>query len=55
MDMRLWIPKVGNTLERCVHIGNRGEGRKAVCYAWIDAPSNWILDSEGTFHILFFL
>ena len=38
MDMRLWLPKAGNTLERRAPIGNWGKGRRAVCDAWIDAP-----------------
>ena len=38
MDMRLRLPKAGNTLERRAPIGNWGEGRRAVCDAWIDAP-----------------
>ena len=38
MDMRLRLPKYGNTLERRAPIGNWGKGGRAVCYAWIDAP-----------------
>ena len=38
MDMRLQLPKAGNTLERRAPIGNRGKGRRAVCDARIDAP-----------------
>ena len=36
MDMRLRLPKAGNTLERWAPIGNWGKGRRAVCDAWID-------------------
>ena len=38
MDMRLRLPKAGNTLDRRSPIGNWGKGRRAVCYARIDAP-----------------
>ena len=38
MDMRLRLPKAGNTLERRAPIDNWGKGRRAVCDAWIDAP-----------------
>ena len=37
MDMRLRLPKAGNTLERRAPIGNRGKGRRAVCDARIDS------------------
>ena len=37
MDMRLRLPKAGNTLERRAPIGNWGKGRRAVCVARIDA------------------
>ena len=38
MDMRLRLPKAGNTLETQAHIGSWGKGRRAVCDARIDAP-----------------
>ena len=38
MDMRLRLPKVGNTLEKRAPIVNWGKGRRAVCDARIDAP-----------------
>ena len=38
MDMMLWLPKAGNTLDICVPIGNRGKGRREVCDARIDSP-----------------
>ena len=38
MDMRLRLPKAGNTLERRAPIGNCGKGRRAVCDAQIDDP-----------------
>ena len=38
MDMRLRLPKAGNTLDRRAPIGNWGKGRRAVCDARIDAP-----------------
>ena len=38
MDMRLRLPKAGNTLERRAPIVNWGKVRRAVCDAWIDAP-----------------
>ena len=38
MDMRLRLPKAGNTLEIRAPIGNWGKGRRAVCDARIDAP-----------------
>ena len=38
MDMRLRLPKAGNTLERRAPIGNWRKGRRAVCDARIDAP-----------------
>ena len=38
MDMRLRLPKAGNTLERRAPIGNCGKGRRAVCDALIDDP-----------------
>ena len=38
IDMRLQLPKAGNTLERRAPIGNWGKGRRAVCDAHIDAP-----------------
>ena len=37
MDMRLQLPKAGNTLERRAPIGNWGKGRREVCDAQIDA------------------
>ena len=38
MDMRLRLPKAGNTLERRAPIGNLGEVRREVCDARINAP-----------------
>ena len=38
MDMRLRLPRAGKTLERRVHIGNCGKGRRAVCDARIYYP-----------------
>ena len=38
MEMRFWLPKAGNMLERRVPMGNLGKGRRAVCDAQIDAP-----------------
>ena len=53
MDMRLWLPKSGNSLERRATIGNWGKGRRAVCDAQIDAlfgsPTRMPLDVEYLF------
>ena len=53
MDMRLWLPKAGNTLERRSPIGNWGEGRRAVCDSRIDdpfaSPTRMPLDVEDLF------
>ena len=53
MDMRLRLPKAGNTLERRAPIGNWGKGRRAVCDARIDAPfgspTRMPLDVENLF------
>ena len=53
MDMRLRLPKAGNTLERRAPIGNWGKGRRAVCDAQIDAqfgsPTRMPLDVEYLF------
>ena len=38
MDIRLWLTKAGNTLERRAPIGSWGKGRRAVCDARIDDP-----------------
>ena len=38
MDIRLRLPKAGNTLERRVPIGSWGKGIRAVCDAQIDDP-----------------
>ena len=38
MDMRLWLPKAGNTLERRAPTVNWGKGRRVVCDAQIDDP-----------------
>ena len=38
MDMRLRLPKAGNTLEIRAPIGNLVKGRRVVCDAWIDDP-----------------
>ena len=38
MDIRLRLPKAGNTLERRAPIGSWGKGRRAVCDARIDDP-----------------
>ena len=50
MDMRLRLPKTGNTLERRAPIGNWGKGRRAVCEAQIDesfgSPTRMPLDVE---------
>ena len=53
MDMRLRLPKEGNTLERRVPICNWGKGRRAVCDVWIDdpfgSPTRMPLDVEDLF------
>ena len=53
MDMRLRLPKAGNTLERRAPIDNWGKGRRAVCDAGIDAlfgsPTRMPLDVEDLF------
>ena len=53
MDMRLRLPKAGNTLERRAPIGNWGKGRRVVCYARIDSsfgsPTRIPLDVEDLF------
>ena len=53
MDMRLRLPKAGNTLERRAPIGNWGKGRRAVCDARIYAPfvipTRMMLDVEDLF------
>ena len=53
MDMRLRLPKVGNTLERGAPIGNWGKGRRAVRDARIDdpfgSPTRMPLDVEDCF------
>ena len=50
MDMRLRLPKAGNTLERRAPIGSWVKGRRAVCNAWIDglfgSPTSMTLDVE---------
>ena len=38
MDIRLWLTKAGNTLERRAPIGSWEKGRRAVCDARIDDP-----------------
>ena len=38
IQMRFWLPKAGNKLERHSPMGNLGKGRRAVCDAQIDAP-----------------
>ena len=38
MDMRLRLPKAGNTLEIRAPIGNWGKGSRAVCDACMDDP-----------------
>ena len=49
-DMRVRLPKEGNTLERRAPIGNWGKGRRAVCEAQIDdsfgSPTRMPLDVE---------
>ena len=53
MNMRFWLPKVGNTLERRVPIGNWGKDRRQVCDARIDdpfgSPTRILLDVEDLF------
>ena len=53
MDMRLQLPKAGNTLERRAPIGNWGKDRRSVCDARIDAPfgspTSMPLDVEDLF------
>ena len=53
MDMMLWLPKAGNTLEIRVPIGNWGKGRREVCDARIDdpfgSPTRMPLDVEDLF------
>ena len=53
MDMRLRLPKSGNTLERQAPIGNWGKGRRAVCDSRIDdpfgSPTRMPLDVEDLF------
>ena len=38
MEIRLRLPKAGNTFERRAPIGSWGKGRRSVCDAWIDDP-----------------
>ena len=53
MDMRLWLPKAGNTLDRREPIGNWGKCTRAVRDAWIDdlfgSPTRMLLDVEYLF------
>ena len=53
MDMRLQLPKAGNTLEKRAPIGSWGKGRRAVCEARIDylfgSPTRIPLDVEDFF------
>ena len=53
MDIRLRLPKSGNTLERRAPIGSWGKGRRAVCDARIDdpfgSPTRMPLDVEDFF------
>ena len=53
MEIRLRLPKAGNTLDRRVHIGSWGKGRRAVCNARIDdpfgSPARIPLDVEDLF------
>ena len=53
MDMRLRLPKAGNTLERRAPIGNWGKVRRAVCDSQIDdpfeSPTRIPLDVEDLF------
>ena len=53
MDIRLWLPKVGNTLDRWAPIGSWGKGRRVVCSARIDdlfgSPTSMPLDVDDLF------
>ena len=53
MDIRLWLPKAGNTLERRAPSGSWRKGRRAVCDARIDdpfvSPTKMPLDVEDLF------
>ena len=53
MEMRFWLPKAGNTLERRVPMFKLGKGRRAVCDAWIYAtfriPTRMPLHVEDLF------
>ena len=53
MDMRLRLPKAGNTLKRQAPIGNWGKVRRAVCDAWIydpfGSPTRMPLDVKDLF------
>ena len=53
MDMRLRLPKAGNTFERQASIGNWGKVRREVCDARIDdpfgSPTRMPLDVEDCF------
>ena len=53
MDMRLRLPKAGNTLEIRAPIGNLVKGRRVVCDAQIDdpfgCPTKIPLDVENLF------
>ena len=53
MDMRLRLPKAGNTLERRAHIGSWGKGRREVFGARMDdpfgSPTRMLLDVEDFF------
>ena len=53
MDIRLRLPKAGNTLGRRAHIGSWGKGRRLVCDAQIDdlfgSPTRMPLDVEFLF------
>ena len=53
IDIRLRLPKAGNTLDRQAPIGSWGKGRRAVCDAQIDdpfgSPTRMPLDVEDLF------
>ena len=53
MDIRLRLPKAGDTLERRAPIGSWGKGRRSVCDARIDdpfgSPTRMPLDVEDLF------
>ena len=53
MEMRFWLPKAGNTVERRAPMGKLCKGRRVVCnariYAPFGSPTRMPLDVEDLF------